>query len=82
MAERFLARGDRVHIWDVREDALAATLAANPGMRSTHADVGDSVALARVVAEASFWTGDISVLVNNVGIGGPRTAIEDIALAE
>ncbi|UIF84729.1 SDR family NAD(P)-dependent oxidoreductase [Cupriavidus necator] len=29
VAELFLARGARVHICDVREDALAATLAAN-----------------------------------------------------
>ncbi len=80
MAEAFAARGDRVHICDVRADALAATLAANPGMRGTLADVGDPSALARVVADASAWLGDISVLVNNVGIGGPRAGIEDIAL--
>ncbi len=82
MAERFAARGDRVHICDVRADALAATLAANPGMRGTLADVGDPDALARVFAEATAWLGDVSVLVNNVGIGGPRAAIEDIALED
>lgn len=82
MAERFAARGDRVHICDVRPDALAATLAANPGIRGTLADVCDPAALARVVAEATAWLGDISVLVNNVGIGGPRAAIEDIALED
>jgi NAD(P)-dependent dehydrogenase (short-subunit alcohol dehydrogenase family) len=82
MAERFSARGDRVHICDVRPDALAATLAANPDMRGTLADVGDADALARVVADATAWLGDISVLVNNVGIGGPRAAIEDITLAD
>src|SRR5579859_6846599 len=80
MAEAFAARGDRVHICDVRPDALAATLAANPGMRGTLADVGDPAALARTVAETTGWLGDISVLVNNVGIGGPRAGIEDIAL--
>jgi NAD(P)-dependent dehydrogenase (short-subunit alcohol dehydrogenase family) len=32
MAERFLARGDRVHICDVDPAYLAATLEANPGM--------------------------------------------------
>jgi NAD(P)-dependent dehydrogenase (short-subunit alcohol dehydrogenase family) len=80
MAEAFAARGDRVHICDVRADPLAATLAANPGMRGTLADVGDPAALARVVAEASGWLGEISVLVNNVGIGGPRAGIEDIDL--
>jgi NAD(P)-dependent dehydrogenase (short-subunit alcohol dehydrogenase family) len=82
MAERFAARGDRVHICDVRPEALAATLAANPGMRGTPADVGDPAALQRAVAEAAAWLGDISVLVNNVGIGGPRAAVEDIALAD
>jgi NAD(P)-dependent dehydrogenase (short-subunit alcohol dehydrogenase family) len=82
MAEAFAARGDRVHICDVRPDAVAATLAANPGMRGTVADVGDPAALARVVADATDWLGDISVLVNNVGIGGPRAGIEDIELDE
>lgn len=80
MAEAFAARGDRVHICDVQPDALAATLAANPGMRGTLADVGDPTALARTIAEATAWLGEISVLVNNVGIGGPRAGIEDIAL--
>ena len=82
MAEAFAARGDRVHICDVRPDAVAATLAANPGMRGTIADVGDPAALARVVEDATGWLGDLSVLVNNVGIGGPRAGIADIALDE
>jgi len=82
VAERFVARGDRVHICDVRPDALATTLAANPGMRGTLADVGDPVALARTMDEATAWLGDISVLVNTVGIGGPRAAIEDITLED
>ena len=54
----------------------------SPGMRGTPADVGDPAALQRAVAEAAAWLGDISVLVNNVGIGGPRAAVEDIALAD
>ena len=48
IAERFLARGDRVHICDVQESALAATLAANPGLGGTLADVGDPLAVRRV----------------------------------
>src|ERR1700689_4943872 len=82
MAEAFAARGDRVHICDVRADALAATLAANPGMRGTVADVGDPAALSRVVDDAISWFGDPSVLINNVGIAGPRGAIEAIALED
>jgi NAD(P)-dependent dehydrogenase (short-subunit alcohol dehydrogenase family) len=82
MAEAFAARGDRVHICDVRADALAATLAANPGIRGTVADVGDPAALSRVIADAFSWFGEPSVLINNVGIAGPRGAIEDIALED
>jgi NAD(P)-dependent dehydrogenase (short-subunit alcohol dehydrogenase family) len=82
IAERFLARGDNVHVCDVRADALAATLNANPGLSGTLANVGDPEAVARVFAEASARFGDVSVLVNNVGIAGPTAAIEDISLKD
>jgi len=81
MAERFLARGDRVHICDNRAEALQATLNANPGMRGSQADVGDTQAVERVFRDAA-WMGDVSVLINNVGIGGPRAAMEDITYDE
>jgi NAD(P)-dependent dehydrogenase (short-subunit alcohol dehydrogenase family) len=81
MAERFAARGDRVHICDVNAEAMASTLAANPAICGTVASVGDPAAVERVFAEAA-WMGDVTVLVNNVGIGGPRGAMEDIGYAE
>lgn len=82
IAEAFAARGDNVHICDVNPDALAATLAANPAIKGTLASVGDEAAVARVFAEAGAWMGDVTVLVNNVGIGGPRGTIEDMNLQE
>ena len=81
-AERFLARGDRVHICDVRPEALEETLAANPGMTGTLANVGDHDSVARVFRDAAVAMGDVSVLINNVGIAGPRAAIEDISLQD
>jgi len=81
MAERFLARGDKVHICDVNAEAMAQTLGANPGMRGTVANVGDAGAVERVFADAA-WMGDVTVLVNNVGIGGPRSTIEDTDYAD
>ena len=80
IAEAFAARGDRVHICDVDADALARTLAENPALRGTKASVADREQVARVFAEARAWMGEVSVLVNNVGIGGPRAAIEEIDL--
>lgn len=79
IAEHFRARGALVHICDVRADALAETLRANPGMTGTVANVGKPDDVARVVREAERQFGDISVLVNNVGIAGPRAVIEDIS---
>src|SRR5436190_20368498 len=82
IAERFLARGDQVHICDVREDALATMLAANPSMRGTLASVGDARAVVRVFEEARAAMGEVTVLVNNVGIGGPRAAMEEVSEAD
>lgn len=78
IAEAFLARGDKVHICDVNREALDRTLLDNPAMRGTFADVSDPAAVAAVFLEARQWMGEVSVLVNNVGIGGPRGNIEDI----
>jgi NAD(P)-dependent dehydrogenase (short-subunit alcohol dehydrogenase family) len=82
MAERFLARGDRVHICDVEPQYLSATLKANPRMSGTLADVGDPKAVERLFAEARESIGDPTVLINNVGIGGPRGAMEDVSIDE
>ncbi|MES2116079.1 MAG: SDR family oxidoreductase [Pseudomonadota bacterium] len=78
IAERFHRAGAKVHICDIRADALAATLAANPGMRGTLANVGQAADVERVFSEARGWMEHVSVLVNNVGIGGPRAALEEV----
>lgn len=82
MALAFAARGDRVHICDANADALAATLADHPDLHGTVCDVGSPDDVARVFTEARAWMGEITVLVNNVGIGGPRALIEDISVAD
>ena len=82
IAEAFAARGDKVHICDVNASALALTLAANVAMRGTLANVGDRAEVADVFEAARAWMGEVTVLVNNVGIGGPRANIEDIDIAQ
>lgn len=82
IAQAFAARGDRVHVCDLDADALARTLAEDPRLSGTLASVAHPAQVARVFAEAREKVGDISVLVNNVGVGGPRAAIEDIDLGD
>lgn len=82
IAQAFAARGDNVHICDVNAGALAQTLAANAAMRGTLANVGDRAEVSGVFEAARGWMGEVTVLVNNVGIGGPRAAIEDIDIAQ
>lgn len=82
MAEAFLARGHQVHICDVNADALSKTLAANPSMHGTLTDVSDPAAVASLFADVRQSIGHVSVLVNNVGIGGPRGSIEDLDVSQ
>src|SRR5688572_8426917 len=82
MAERFLARGDAVHVCDVDEGLLAEVLAANAGLGGTVCDVADEAHVARLFAEARARMGPIDVLVNTVGISGPRGPIETLSMAD
>lgn len=82
MAEAFLASGHRVHVCDVNAEALAQTLAANPSMHGTLTNVADPAAVAALFENARQTMGDVSVLINNVGIGGPRGHIEDLDVAQ
>lgn len=78
IAERFLQKGARVHICDVRGDAVAATLAANPRMSGSVNDVGVRAEVDALFADVRANVGDLTILVNVVGMAGPRAAIEDI----
>lgn len=82
IAERFVADGHHVHICDVNPNTLNNTLAANPSMRGTLANVGEAKEVERVFQEMRAWAGDPTILINNVGIAGPRAALEDISDAD
>lgn len=78
IAERFLRLGNKVHICDVRGDALKATLAANPRMTGSAIDVGRRDEVDRLFEDVRASMGDVSVLVNVVGMAGPRASLEEI----
>jgi NAD(P)-dependent dehydrogenase (short-subunit alcohol dehydrogenase family) len=82
MAETFLAHGDRVHICDIDGRLLAQVLAANPGLGGTVCDVADEDQVARLFDEARARIGPVDVLINTVGIAGPRGPIESLSFAD
>jgi len=77
-AERFLRAGARVHVCEVDPEALEDVLSSNARMRGTRADVGKPGDVERLFQEATDWLGHVEVLVNNVGIAGPRAPVEEI----
>jgi NAD(P)-dependent dehydrogenase (short-subunit alcohol dehydrogenase family) len=79
IAQAFENHDYRVHICDVEPDRLRAAVESSQ-MRGTLADVSCPADVDRLFAEARAWLGPIGVLVNNVGIAGPRAALEDIDL--
>ncbi len=75
-AERFLERGDEVHICDVSEQAVDEFLAANPGATGTVADIGDRDDVDRVFADLQISHDYLDILVNNAGITGPTAPVD------
>jgi len=85
IAERLLASGAQVTIWDI--DATAATQAADSlsekGPVSAQAlDVCDYTAVETAVAAANQLHGPVSVLVNSAGIAGPSAPLWEYPLSD
>jgi NAD(P)-dependent dehydrogenase (short-subunit alcohol dehydrogenase family) len=78
IARRFAAEGAKVHTCDVDEAALAALAASDPAITSSVCDVADRSAVKKLFAEALAKLGGLDVLVNNAGIAGPTSNIEDM----
>ena len=78
IAQAFVAAGDRVHVCDVDADALERVIRDNPGITGTVCDIADRAAVERFIGEAVDELGGIDVLVNNAGIAGPTTPVENL----
>jgi len=75
-AERFLERGDEVHICDVSADLVGEFLEANPSATGSIADIVHRDDVERVFAELAQHHEHLDVLVNNAGIAGPSAPID------
>jgi len=83
IAERFLASGAAVSLWD-RDRELVETTRANLAVKGdVHAavlDVTDLAAVERARDETTAAMGKIDILVNNAGIAGPNAPLWEYPL--
>lgn len=76
-----LARGCRVYICDANAARLAETLRETPQLAGHAADVSDPLAVEALHERAIVHLGaNIDILVNTVGVGGPRGITESLDL--
>src|ERR1700738_3723032 len=78
IARAFAGEGARVHTCDVDETALAALAASDPAITRTSCDVSDRAAVKNLFAETLARLGGLDVLVNNAGIAGPTSRVEEM----
>lgn len=80
IARRFLDLGADVHICDVDEQSLQAARENLPALSASRTDVSDeSQVLAMFETLGARW-GALDVLVNNAGVSGPTSRLEDTTL--
>ena len=80
VAERLLASGAAVSLWDRDVDLLAATAAELAGRGTVHqagVDVTSADAVAGATTAAAAALGGIDILVANAGITGPNVTLWD-----
>lgn len=78
IAQRLLASGARVSLWDMNKDALDTACAAL-GAHATGkpVDITDLSALERAHAEVESEVGPVSILVNSAGIAGSNASLDE-----
>jgi 3-oxoacyl-[acyl-carrier protein] reductase len=78
IAQRLIASGARVSLWDMNAAVLeTAVTALGASSSSKIVDITDLDALRRVHAEVEAELGPVSILVNSAGIAGSNATLED-----
>ncbi|MBL8264845.1 SDR family oxidoreductase [Steroidobacter sp.] len=79
MREQFLAQGDHVHVCDIELDVTSEQTVGAGRLRGTVCNMGDANAVSKLFDEVAAWMPHVDVLINNVGIAGPRATLEDVS---
>ena len=79
-AERIIAEGGQVSLWDLNADALAAVSAEIGAQHFVALDVSDSSAVAAAAAEANRMLGKIDILIASAGITGATVPVHEFPI--
>lgn len=85
LAESFHALGNQVILAGRRKQALDATVAANPGMKSLTLDIEDAASIRQFAAQVTQENPTLNVVIQNAGIMRPENLLaqqDDLADAE
>ena len=83
IAERFVASGAKVELWDMDKAAADATAREiGPAAKARQVDVTDMDAVAAAAKACEAETGPPAILVTSAGIAGPNAKTWDYPLAE
>jgi 3-oxoacyl-[acyl-carrier protein] reductase len=81
-AQRMVASGATVVLWDLDGGSLERAASALPGVTTVALDVTDEAAVALATATTIAQRGRIDILVNAAGISAPKRTILEGSLAE
>lgn len=82
IAKAFAEQGAAVHICDRDEASLDHVTREHPGIGAAHVDMADEAAVDRWFDEALDDLEGLDVLVNNAGIAGPVSPVEDMSFED
>ncbi len=77
LAERFIERGDSVHVCDTSQQHIDTFLADNPGATATLADISQREQVEQMFADLNKHHGGLDTLINNAGVAGPSALVQD-----
>jgi NAD(P)-dependent dehydrogenase (short-subunit alcohol dehydrogenase family) len=78
IARAFIGEGAKVHTCDVDETALSALTSSDPAISWSRCDVSDRAAVRNLFSDAVAKLGGLDVLVNNAGVAGPTSRVEEM----